>query len=999
MNNTVSDQRRGFRLLILSVFVVSGFAGLIYESIWSHYLKLFLGHAAYAQTLVLALYMGGMAAGAWLAGQWSARLKQPLLAYAAVELILGFVALLFHRIFVATTNWAFDTVIPAMDSPLGIDVFKWTLGALLILPQCLLLGATFPLVSVGIIRTLPHESGYSLSGLYFTNSLGASAGVLVSGFVLIALVGLPGTIMTAGLLNVAIALVVWMALKRTGEIAGRPVLAQSSELLATRSGFSNLMLLVAFITGATSFMYEVGWIRMLSLVLGSATHSFELMLSAFILGIALGSLLIRGRLDRLTNPLVVLAFVQIAMGLLALLTLPIYNQSFDWMAAALKALAKTDEGYVLFNVISHLICVTMMVPVTICAGMTLPLITYLLIQRGSGESAIGRVYAANTLGAISGVLIAVHFFMPELGLKSLIVVGGIFDAALGVALLLLAGVLMQPRIATVAVTGMALCVLIGLVVPLDPSKLSSGVFRMGNASTPNKILYYRDGKTSSVSVQLEEKRDLLAIANNGKVDAGITRSGEASPDDSTMILAAAIPLQYRPEAKSVAVIGMGSGRSTHAFLGYPGLERVDTIEIEEAVVEGARLFGDLVARAYDDPRSHIHIEDAKTFFSRHKQQYDIIMSEPSNPWVSGIASLFSQEFYARIKHKLKPGGIFVQWFQLYEIDPLLVASVMKALAEEFGDYAIFAADGADLLILATNERLEPIPLTTDLGPAVSALLKHIGIENGADLALRQVGNAEVMHPFFASFGVPANSDYFPVLDLNASRTRYRQQTAGFIVNELHAQLWGAARQVNRLEELSGRSSNFYTPVGWAQEARQIGQYFQWRQGSGPRPSLTGLSDAASVRIVKLQMIPQICDPALLRAAVLPALVGYLETHLPYTSAEFAQPMVKHILSGNCTETIAERRAWAGLISTVANGEHRSAIDAAKEILARYVPEGATKAREIVLNIAAREALAGDQPEVVLELAKQYPFPAKSGLELSGALRALAASRVRAVNLQ
>jgi spermidine synthase len=193
-----------------ALFTVSGFAGLIYESLWSHYLKLFLGHAAYAQTLVLALFMGGMAVGAWLCSRGSARWGNLLRGYAVAEGVIGLAALAFHPVFVAATDAAYSSVLPSLGAAGAAATFKWTLAGMLILPQSVLLGMTFPLMSAGLIRRYPAAPGESLALLYFTNSLGASAGVLASGFVLIERFGLPGTMQLAGGINLALAALVWL---------------------------------------------------------------------------------------------------------------------------------------------------------------------------------------------------------------------------------------------------------------------------------------------------------------------------------------------------------------------------------------------------------------------------------------------------------------------------------------------------------------------------------------------------------------------------------------------------------------------------------------------------------------------------------------------------------------------------------------------------------------------------------------------------------------------
>src|SRR6185436_17150871 len=270
--------RRAFYVL----FTASGFAGLIYESIWTHYLKLFLGHAAYAQSLVLIVFMGGMALGAALCGRLSERLANPLLAYAAVEAAVGVLALLFHPLFVAATDWGYASLLPWLGNEWLALGGKLALACLLILPASVLLGATFPLMSAGLVRAHPAAAGESVAMLYFSNSR-AAAGVLASGFWLIAWVGLPGTLRVAGVLNLVLAATVWFLARPF------PAVRKSGQI---QEG-ARLLLAIAFLTGLASFIYEIVWIRMLSLVLGASTHSFELMLATFILGIALGGLRVR----------------------------------------------------------------------------------------------------------------------------------------------------------------------------------------------------------------------------------------------------------------------------------------------------------------------------------------------------------------------------------------------------------------------------------------------------------------------------------------------------------------------------------------------------------------------------------------------------------------------------------------------------------------------------------------------------------------------------------
>ncbi|HTM59014.1 MAG TPA: hypothetical protein VL199_01545, partial [Burkholderiales bacterium] len=526
------------------LFTASGFAGLIYESIWTNYLKLFLGHAAYAQSLVLVVFMGGMAAGAAWCSKRSARMANPLLAYATVEALVGLAALVFHAVFVALTDWSYDSLLPALGNEWLVLAAKLGVSCLIILPQSVLLGATFPLMSAGLVRAAPRQAGESLAMLYFTNSLGAAAGVLTSGFVLVAAYGLPGTLRFAGAMNLAIALIVFLLAR---PLHDQPVPAQR----AVARGVP-LLLAVAFFTGLASFIYEVSWIRMLSLVLGASTNSFEVMLAAFIFGLALGGLAVRRRIDATREPVRILAGVQIAMGLAALATLPLYDITFSVMETLMRGLARSETGYQLFNVSGALIAGLIMLPATFCAGMTLPLITAALLRRGRGEPAIGQVYAANTLGAIVGVLATVHIGLPVLALKGSLMAGALIDTALGLVLL---GFLAE-KYALAAVASAVAFVTVAAGVELDANKMTAGVFRHGDlaSSRDAPVLFKKDGKTATV--HLVKYPEATSLRTNGKSDGSINMdpAGERGSDEVTMVLTGALPLALKPDAKSVAVI-------------------------------------------------------------------------------------------------------------------------------------------------------------------------------------------------------------------------------------------------------------------------------------------------------------------------------------------------------------------------------------------------------------------------------------------------------------
>lgn len=775
---------------LLLLFVLSGLAGLIYQSVWSHYLGLTLGHAAYAQTLVLAIFMGGMALGAWLASRYSLRWKRLLLGYAIVEAIIGLLGLAFHPAFVAYTEFSQNTVLPALSSTTLAHAYQWLSASLLIAPQSILLGATFPLMSAGLIRAVPHAEGELLGGLYFTNSLGAALGALLATFLLLPLVGLPGTAMTAGILNVLVAVIAWAISKAFDDSASVTLQpkpgARRSEQPVEAVRLGRILLMATAISGAASFVYEVGWVRLLNQALGTTIHSFELMLAAFILGLAFGGLWVRRRASRIAEPVRYVGYVQVFMGVAALLSVPVFTQSFEWVGWMMSALSRTASGYTLFELGTAAIALLVMFPAAFFAGMTLPLFTLSLLRAGADERAIGRIYAANTLGAIAGVAAAVHLLIPLIGVHLAVTFAALVDGALGLYLLRLVNPgRFTPRVASVAVT--LACAAAGslLMGRPDPQEQVSGVFRTGTVRQRDiEVEYFRDGKTATVGV-FRLKSGQRVIATNGKPDAAMTGLAmRPSPDEITMVMLGALPLALHARPERVAIIGWGSGLTTHTVLGSPLPHQVDTVEIERAMVDGAQLFGERVERAYRDPRSRLHIDDARTFFSTGARRYDVIISEPSNPWVSGVASLFTREFYGFLKRHLREEGMLVQWLHTYEISDPLAATMLAALAEEFEHVDLYVTNAADLLIVARQQggNTQPVRPLAPAGSILEAELRRVGLSNPIEIQLRRLGGSEVLRSWLRATGARAHSDFYPTVSLQAPRDRFMRVEASSLAN-------------------------------------------------------------------------------------------------------------------------------------------------------------------------------------------------------------------------
>jgi spermidine synthase len=655
------------------------------------------------------------------------------------------------------------------------------------------------------------------------------------------------------------------------------------------------------------------------------------------------------------------------MGLFALATLVAYNTSFDLMHAIMKSLARTSDGYSLFNIASHTIALGIMLPATFCAGMTLPLITHMLLRQGHGEKSIGAVYAANTVGAIAGIFFAIHIGLPFTGIKGLVTTGAAVDMALGVVLMRVALAGSRPwlaRSAAVLASVAVVAVLSG--VELDRYKMASGVYRMGTLYRPGsvEILYHKDGKTATVDL-LKHPDGRISIRTNGKVDAALnmSASGGASTDESAMIMTAAVPLVLYPQARTVANIGLGSGLTTQVLLSVPSVERVDTIEIEPAIVEAAHGFGTRVKRVFHDPRSVVHIDDAKSFFAAYRTRYDIIVSEPSNPWVSGVSGLFSDEFYRRVRGYLNPRGLFVQWIQLYEIDIGLVSSVMKAIDRNFEDYAIYAADDANLLIVARADG--PLPLSDSKmlsQPGLAEALQRIDINMPQDFAMRRIGDRKLLAPLFASSPMPVNSDFFPVLDLNAARTRFMNSGAPELVLlgiepiPVLEMLDVKAPAVSFTDVTSSRAS---MRSQFARTAEAILNFYD----SGTLPAYADNSDLTQTVLrhaLVAQRLGRDCRDPRAPALWLDSVFQVAKVTLPQLQPQETDMLSKRWGSSDCYARLTQTQLnWLKLFKAVGSRDAPNMVSTAERLIASRIDIDRDKAN-YVLNAGMLGYLAQDQ---------------------------------------
>ncbi|MGB7291416.1 MAG: spermine synthase [Thermodesulfobacteriota bacterium] len=691
-------------IIIYFLFTLSGFIALIYESTWSRYLRLFLGHSAYGQILTLCIFMGGLGIGALIAGRYAKRLRNPLYCYSILELLIGLGGLLYHNAYLLVTNFFYSLSFTYSPSPIISDVLRVALSTLVTGPIAVLIGMTFPILAIGLMRLVKDLGKTTLSRLYFTNSLGAAIGIMVTSYVLIPGFGTIGSLMIAGSGNLIIALCfLFISKKVRGDIDtySFDTRAPTIEIDGDPTNRPSVLiwLSISFLTGFSSFLYEIGWLRLVSMLLGSSTHSFDIMVSAFIFGLAIGGLLAKTLLYRSKNIPHTLAAVQTLMGASAIISIYLSNLFFELVRDSNNVLLRTESSYYIFSVFKYILCLLLLFPTSFFAGMTLPLITYFLINLTQDEKYTGSVYGWNTIGAILGAALGGLLVLPILQLKFTLASGALIDVAIG---LILFWMYRSSKLTKSLAIGSSFLIMTPvLFFHFNSFLITTGVFRSYYKYEPDEKVTIRDGKTATVS--FHEIGDRKYIKTNGKFEASLSTTEELAPDETAQAAPAFIPMAMVNRPYNAAMIGLGSGMTAHFLLGDPLLKHLDLIEIEKEFYYLAKGFMPYNKRAYKDERIKFVFDDARRFFYTGQKKYDMIISQPSNPWVSGVSSLFTEEFYRAINRFLKPDGLLVQWLQLYEFNSTLFFVILKAIDNVFPYVKIYdVQDGGNIVIVASK---------------------------------------------------------------------------------------------------------------------------------------------------------------------------------------------------------------------------------------------------------------------------------------------------------
>lgn len=771
------------RAFISLLFFLSGATGLVYEVLWAKRFALFLGSAAWAQTIVLAAFLGGLALGnAWL-GRKADGIRRPLRFYAWLELGIGVWGLLSPLLLTAVSGWYAGWSRSVDGLPAG-TALRFAVAAAILLPPTILMGGTLPVLAKFFVSSL-DTFRREIARLYALNSLGAVAGTLLPGFYLIPAYGLHTSFIMTGAVNLAIGAACCFLPEQVREGAVvKPVVHHGGRQGSSSKARTRLLLAAVFLSGCVSLSYEVAWIRLLTLVMESSTYSFSIMLAAFIAGISLGSYAIeKGLLERV-KPVTLFAAAEIGIGLAIIATLPLFERLPYWFMQLRLALPATPEMFLAYQGIKFLSCFLITLPPTILLGMTLPLACRAVAdQEGEIGASVGKVFSLNTLGNMAGAICAGLFLLPAVGIQGILEIGIVVNLSMGVALAALFADWKPGRKAAVA----AACALLWAAhlakpVPWRDLALTWGSFRerssgfsgykdfMSRLKGDYELLYARDGTTATITAVREKKSRDVSLRVNGKADAS------TGSDMRTQILLAQLPLLLHPGAREALIIGFGSGVTAGSALLHP-LKRLDVVEISPEVIEAEPFFRGVNHAPLADPRLKLHLEDAAALLRRFDRRYDVIISEPSNPWMAGVGNLFSKEFFSLMRTRLNRGGLIVQWLHEYEMNDDIVRMVLRTMLSEFPNVAVWYT-GSDLLLVGSVEELNTdfrASLERAGSPAVRGDLSRIGIYGLAPLlSLQAASSADLRR--LAVEG-PLNTDMRPILEYEAPKAFFLGQQA------------------------------------------------------------------------------------------------------------------------------------------------------------------------------------------------------------------------------
>lgn len=743
----------GARALALALTVCTGFSGLVYEVTWQRYLATLLGSDSEATAAVLGLFLGGLALGYALFGSVTRRLVDAarregrptrlLRSYGLLECSIGVFALLFPWLFAAAQSLSLLLPLGRGGLSFALDV---GLSALLVVPPAVMMGGTIPMLTQALSRSLRDATRFH-AFVYAFNTVGAFAGALAAGYWLLPRLGLVDTLRAMACVNL-LAGFVFVALGRRAA-QSRVAASLPTSAAGPVPGFQALAA-VALLVGFAMMTVQTVSIRIGGLAFGASQFTFSMVVAVFVLCIALGSFGV-SCLSRIPRWLLI-----VDLWLLVILLAALYGVMPDatYWQHVLRSLFRNERaGFWPFQLLAFLGVFVALAPAVVLSGAALPLLFHNL-RRTDAElgDVAGRLYSWNTVGSLLGALLGGYALLFWLDLHAVyrVALGAAGVAAVIASVRALGG----SRALRGAVAGVTVAALLAAVAALpawSPKRLSAGLFRARQplfhtydgpeaffeTSIGGDILFYEDDPVASITAKQFQHPEGTAIniISNGKSESGVPGAGSGLPnretDYPTVALLALIPAMLAEKDQRAFVIGFGTGVTAGVLAALDSMQEVIVAEISPAVIRAAPLFDHASLGASHDPKLRVVRSDAYRALLRSRGSFDVIVSAPSNPWLSGIEMLFSREFLEVARRRLAPGGVHAQWFQAYETDAETIAMALRTYASVFDHVAVWYGAASDLILIGMLDpeiALDPERLARRASqPDVAAALERSGV--------------------------------------------------------------------------------------------------------------------------------------------------------------------------------------------------------------------------------------------------------------------------------
>jgi spermidine synthase len=754
--------------VICLLYGISGCAGLAYETAWIRAFTTSFGNTLLSFSTVISVYLGGLALGAAAGGRF--RTRRGLAWNGAAEIFIGVYALAIPLLMEQST--ALLVPLYCSSGAGRLDVARVLLCAAILLPATIPMGASLPWLASWL---RDNEPSHRLSWIYAINTLGGAAGAVLTGLFLLPGLGYQRVVVTASVFDIAVGLaslgIARAATQSSGERRSLPIRSQTGQPspIPLRT-----LVAVAILSGWCAMLYEVTWNRVAGLLFGPTAVTVTLTLAVVLIGLAAGAILASASRK---NEAGWLALSQLAAAILLLGVSYAVAVSPTWLAEQIRA--HSEDPFQL-ELLEAGVLFLLLFPVTMAAGMALPLTLRMLGT--TRADAVGKLYGLNAAGCIGGTLVTGWFLVPHFGMERALYIGALLS---GGASVLLAGANSLGRVRrTAAIATVALAIAAFLFPQWDLAAMTAGAYKyapyynhaIASELHTGELVYLREGTAGTVTVRRIDGSLVLAI--DGKVDAT-----DAGGDLLTEKLLAHLPLHLVARPRTVCVIGLASGVTAGAALKYP-IEQLDVVELSPEVVQASHFFDSVNGLPLGDRRTHLIVNDGRNHLALTGRRYDAILSEPSNPWIAGMNSLFTREFFRLARSRLNPGGVLAQWFHLYNMPANDLQSLLRAFTDVFPSATLWQLNDGDVLLTgpasetATDPTAGPLPApaAADLaavGVPEPALFSTLYVMRGSDLAR------------FAEAAEP-NTDDRPVLEFHGQRNLSSQTDAQNVEELTHA---------------------------------------------------------------------------------------------------------------------------------------------------------------------------------------------------------------------